>query len=104
MPGWLDIQVTQKKNGQQTAWFRDTLGRRVGTRKGIDTDGGWVTAEQLAWLANYWVELQNEQLDQGLGSDGSPMPPLSGGNIAVFDHSGPKPRFVERLHRGYAGK
>lgn len=75
MSGFLNIKTTTKKNGQQVAWFRDTLGRRVGTRTGMDR-GAITNAEQMAWLASYYIDLQNEQLDAGLGSDGQRMPPL----------------------------
>lgn len=99
----LNIQVTPRKNGQQQAWFRDTLGRRVGTRVGID-GGGITKAEQLAWLGNYYIELQGEQLDAGVGSDGLPMPRLSGGSAAKFDRTGGQARFVRRVYSGYQGQ
>jgi hypothetical protein len=116
--GFLNIQVTTKKNGQQMAWFRDTLGRRVGTRPDLVTDRARVrraevgrfapatitSAEQMAWLANYLIELQEEQLDAGIGSNGQAMPKLSGRSYAVFDRGGSRPRFVERLYRGYQGE
>lgn len=101
----LDIKITTKKNGQQVAWFRDDLKRRVGTRLGIDKDrAAIVTAEQLRALAELYIDLQQDQLEKGIGSSGSPMPPLSGKQVVVFDRTGGKPKFVERLHTGYRGK
>ena len=101
----LEIQTKTRKNGREEAWFKDILGRRVGTRVGIDMDRAAITnAKQMAWLANYYIELQNEQLDAGLGSNGQPMPPLSGRSFPVFDRTSGKPKFVERLYRGYQGK
>jgi hypothetical protein len=104
MSGFLDVKVTTKKNGQQAAWFRDTLGRRVGTRIGLVYQKDITNAEQMAWLANYWIELQNEQLDAGLGSDGAPMPKLSGGSFAKFGASGDKRVFAMRKYFGYTGQ
>jgi hypothetical protein len=95
---FLNIKVVTKKNGQQSAWFRDTLGRRVGTRAGITQDS-WVKAEQLAWLANYYIELQQEQLDAAIGSDGQSMPKLSGGSAARFKNR----QFANRQYFGYQG-
>jgi len=103
--GFLDIRITPKKNGQQVAWFKDDQGRRVGTRLGISGDpNAIVNAQQLEALANLYIELQQEQLDAGIGSSGAPMPPLSGRSVAIFDRSGGKPVFVKRLYRGYQGE
>lgn len=103
MPGWLDIQTTTRKNGQQVSWFKDTLGRRVGTRAGVQDS--WVSAEQLAWLASYYIELQQEQLDNAIGSDGQPMPRLQGGSVATFHNSATGERyFASRIYSGYQGQ
>lgn len=77
---FIDLKFTTKKNGQEVAWFKDILGRRVVSARGANV----VTAEQLAWLANYYIELQQEQLDAGIGSDGTPMPPLAVAGKRVF--------------------
>lgn len=95
----LEIRITPKKNGQVVAWFKDDQGRRVRTAQGSSIVG----RERMIWLANYYIELQQEQLDAGIGSDGQPMRPLSGKTKAVFDRSGGKPKFVERLYGGYRG-
>ncbi len=101
---FLNVKTITKKNGTQQAWFKDTLQRRVGTRVGIGQDS-WVKAEQLAWLANYYIELQQDQLDRGLGSDGTPMPKLSGGSFAKFKDNGKGGRsFDTRRHFGYVGQ
>ncbi len=77
---FINIQVTKKKNGTEAPWFKDSAGRRVGTsqtiRAGSAGSASWVTAEQLQFLAGYYIELQQEQLDKGIGSNGAPMPPL----------------------------
>lgn len=105
MPGLLDIQVKTRKNGSDGSWFRDTLGRRVGTSARLSGNrGAIVTAEQLAWLASYYIELQQEQLDAGIGSSGAPMPPLSQKQHAIFvtDKNTGKRRFVRQsADRGY---
>ena len=46
--------------------------------------GGWVKAEQVKAVAQYGIELQLAQCAAGLGSDGTPMPPLKGSGVAVF--------------------
>lgn len=94
----LDIRSTTKKNGQVVAWFKDARGRVRTT-----TSASIVGRERMMWLANYYIELQQEQLDAGLGSSGQAMPPLSGKTKAVFDRSSGRPRFVERLYGGYRG-
>ena len=103
----LDIQITTRKNGQQFAWFKDILGRRVGTRVGIDGDRAAITtAKQMAWLANYYIELQQEQLNAGLGSDGQPMPPLKSSRRKRWSKS--QQKWVEyglvKPEYGYAGR
>lgn len=105
MGGLLDIKITQKKNGTQAAWFRDTDNRRVGTSvRLIGNQAAITTAEQLTWAANYWVELQQEQLDAGLGSDGQQMPPLSGGSVAIFRNVNGSRGFQQRIYGGYRGQ
>lgn len=102
---FLNIKITQKKNGQEAAWFKDVLGRRVGTRVGLAGDRAAITnAEQLVWLASYYIELQQEQLDKGIGSNGAAMPPLSGGSVARFKNTNGKLAFAQRIHGGYRGE
>jgi hypothetical protein len=69
-------QITVKtwKDGRQVARFRDSQGL-VRTRVGI-TAAQWTRAEQVRDLADYAILLQLEQARAGVGSDGSPMPPL----------------------------
>lgn len=92
--GYLTLKVTKRRNGTEYSRFLDTLGRRVGTSAAMLPGGGgnWVRADQLAYLAAYGIELQQEQLDAGLGSDGAPMPPLhETGRLTTF--------FVERRNK-----
>lgn len=101
----LDIKTTTRKNGQQVASFKDVLGRRVGTRIGMDR-AAITTAEQMAWLANYYIELQQEQLDATLGSDGQPMPPLKSSRRTRWSKK--QQKWVEyglaKPEYGYAGQ
>ncbi len=99
---FIKIEAKLRKNGREAFWFKDTLGRRVGTRS---QDINMVKAEQLAWLANYYIDLQQEQLDRGIGSNGTPMPRLSGGSFAKFkDNSKGGRSFAERKSFGYVGQ
>ena len=71
------INLKLWKDGRQVARFRDSQGL-VRTAPGI-TAGRWSRAEQVRKLADYGILLQLEQASKGLGSDGSPMPPLKSG-------------------------
>jgi len=100
--GYLTLKVTKRRNGTEYSRFVDTLGRRVGTSAAMLPGGGgsWVRADQLTQLAAYGIELQQEQLDAGLGSDGAPMKPLGGRGKAVFVARRNGKAVFER--RGYA--
>lgn len=70
------FKVTKKKDGREVTWFRDTQGR---VRTSATAQNNWTRVEQVRDLADYGILLQLEQARQGLGSDGSPMPPLKSG-------------------------
>jgi hypothetical protein len=71
------ISVKLHKDGREVARFRDSQGL-VRTRAGI-TAGQWTRAEQIRDLADYGILLQLDQASKGLGSSGTPMPPLKAG-------------------------
>ncbi|HEY2014647.1 MAG TPA: hypothetical protein VGH38_14150 [Bryobacteraceae bacterium] len=104
------IKVTKRKDGREVAWFRDTQGR-VGTSKGMIFSGSlaataqrWVTADQLRQLAEYGIQLQKEQCAAGLGSDGSPMPPLKQAKLSFGSRSGKVVQFNRKTLRDLYGK
>lgn len=76
------ITVKKFKDGREVARFRDTQGL-VRTRVGI-TGAEWSRAETVKQWAEYGIQLQKEQALAGLGSSGSPMPPLKGSGKSVF--------------------
>jgi hypothetical protein len=75
------ITVRKFKDGREVARFRDTQGL-VRTAPSMVGNTGkvnlarWTRAEQMRELADYGIILQLQQCAAGLGSDGSPMPPL----------------------------
>lgn len=88
------IRISTRKDGREVAWFKDVKGR-IRTTQGAN----WTTAEQVRALTEYGIELQLEQCATGIGSDGSPMPALSGGSVATFKNG----KFDLRRHFGYVG-
>jgi hypothetical protein len=93
------ITIKKTKDGRPVASFRDDLGRRVRTSTSV-IGGGWVKAEQVKLVAEYGIALQLGQCAAGIGSDGSPMPPLKGGGAVVF--AGRENGRVRFAHRAYA--
>ena len=91
------LSFTKKKDDRIVNWFRDNQGRVRTSNYAVN----WVKADQIRELADYGIRLQIEQARAGLGSDGSPMPPLKGGGgRAIFvSASGGKARFQ---YQGYA--
>jgi hypothetical protein len=88
------ITVRQYKDGREVARFRGPQGL-VRTDVGmsgaaISTQGysawrqRWTRAEQVKEVADYYITLQREQARAGIGSDGSPMPPLKDSARAAF--------------------
>lgn len=69
----IKLKVTIRKNGQQVTSYLDSQGRRVRTS---NAPVNWAKARDLMELALFAIELQRAQAADGLGSDGSPMPPL----------------------------
>jgi hypothetical protein len=82
----LKITIRKLKDGREVARFRDSQGlvrTSLGmTSRTIATDGfsafrdKWTRADQIRELAEYGIQLQKDQVAAGLGSDGTPMPPL----------------------------
>lgn len=71
------ITVKTWKDGRQIARFRDSQGL-VRTAVGMSAQR-WTRAEQIRSLADYGILLQLQQAAAGLGSGGTPMPPLKSG-------------------------
>jgi hypothetical protein len=70
------FKTTLKKDGRTVTWFRDTQGR---VRTSATAQNNWTRVDQIRSLVDYGIILQLEQASKGLGSNGSPMPPLKGG-------------------------
>src|ERR1019366_4724020 len=79
--GLLKIRITRRKDGRESAWFRDVKGR-VRTSSGPVS---WIRAGQFRLLGEFAIARQLGQCAAGIGSDGQAMPPLKGGTgIAIF--------------------
>lgn len=91
------IRVTQMVNGQQRAWFRSSLGRRIGTSMRATTGQmNWTTARQMMELAQYGIQLMLDRTAKAIGSDDQPMPPLKRPANAKSINAG-YPAFKSRL-------
>lgn len=68
------ITIRKMKDGRFVSSFREAAGRVRTAANPLATD--WVKADQLRELMEYGIALQKAQCASGLGSDGTPMPPL----------------------------
>jgi hypothetical protein len=68
----IKLRFTKKKDGREVAWYRDSMGRRVGTRAGSN----WTQARQMMTLALYGIQLILDRTAKGIGSDDAYMPAL----------------------------
>lgn len=87
------ITIKKMKDGRIVSSFREAAGRVRTAANPYATN--WVTADQLRELAEYAILLQKAQCAAGLGSDGSPMPPLKdqGGKVVFLGRANNRAQF-----------
>jgi hypothetical protein len=92
--------VKRWKDGREVVRFRDSQGL---VRTSATASKNWTRVEQIRDLADYGILLQLEQAAKGIGSDGSPMPPLKSGARRFAGRRGGKVAFITKTLRDLYG-